>query len=474
MQGATKETGSILDGKFRVIRPLGAGGMGAVYEVEHTLTKHRRALKLLNEQMAKLPSIVERFLREASAAGHIKNPHVIETFDAGTLASGEPYIVMELLSGQTLAALIERRGALGVAETCDLLIQACDGIGAAHAAGIVHRDLKPENLFLLGTSPAFVKILDFGISKFDPALTGAHSMTSEGSAMGTPYYMPPEQARGDKSLGTQADVYALGVVLYECLCGVKPFDAETLAHLAVLIAEGNYQPASQRRPGLPAECDAVIARAMAADRTARYASVVELADALRGLRARTDSASPLASVAPPALVADGDQNAKQAADAAFEATAPAAAPTAGAAAQTEAPLSRTASVSRATPRRVPWLAVGGALAVAVTALALLRANRDDGAVRDEPSVPSSVQPLAARTAPPSATAEAPSATAEAPPVTPKPILSRGLPSSASPAASARAAHAKGSASTPAAKADVAPKPASRAAGQGLYEDNPFR
>ena len=284
MSRAPIEVGTILGGKFRVIRQIGYGGMGAVYEVEHTLTRHRRALKLLHSEMADIPAIVTRFLREASAAGHIGNPHVVETFDAGQLDSGEPYIVMELLEGKTLAELLEQSKVLGLLETCEILLQACDGVSAAHSTGIVHRDLKPENLFLLKGSRPFVKILDFGISKFDPALTGAQGITLDGSTLGTPFYMPPEQVRGDKSIDAQADIYSLGVILYECLAGARPFEADTLPHLAVLIAEGKYIPPRVKRPELPADLDAVVARAMASDRNQRYRSVDELRAALASLR----------------------------------------------------------------------------------------------------------------------------------------------------------------------------------------------
>src|SRR6478736_3811029 len=140
--------GTVLAGKFRLVSRLGEGGMGSVYEIEHELTKHRRALKLLHKSMAAMPSIVERFLREASAAGRVGNPHIAETFDAGVLETGEPYLVMELLRGEPLSARIER-GPLLVQEVVDLIGQACVGVAAAHAAGIVHRDLKPDNLFII-------------------------------------------------------------------------------------------------------------------------------------------------------------------------------------------------------------------------------------------------------------------------------------------------------------------------------------
>ncbi|MGC4088079.1 MAG: serine/threonine-protein kinase [Polyangiaceae bacterium] len=284
--------GNVIAGKLRIVRPLGVGGMGAVYEVEHELTRHRRALKMLHPQMATLPSVVERFLREASAAGRIGNPHIVETFDAGRLDTGEPYIVMELLSGKTLAELLEERGPMQLDAACDVLVQACDAVSAAHAAGIVHRDLKPENLFLCGPTQTFVKILDFGVSKFDSATTGVDGLTLEGSPIGTPYYMSPEQVRGEKTIDARADVYALGVLFYECLTGRKPFMAETLPHLAVLIYQGKYATPSEVRQGLPPAADAVVSRAMASERDERYATAAEFASAVSRLRA---------SVAPGAL-----------------------------------------------------------------------------------------------------------------------------------------------------------------------------
>ena len=157
----------------------------------------------------------------------------------------------------------------------------------------MHRDLKPENLFLeSGATVPFVKILDFGISKFDPERTGASAHDGRRRRDGHALYMAPEQARGEKRLDAQADVYALGVVLYECLCGAKPFVAETLPHLAILIAEGRYEPASMRRPGLEAQCDAIIGRAMVADRSVRYKSAEELKAALETLRRRAPGEQP--------------------------------------------------------------------------------------------------------------------------------------------------------------------------------------
>ena len=302
--------GTVLAGKFRVVSRLGEGGMGAVYEIEHELTKHRRALKLLHKSMAALPSVVERFLREASAAGRVGNPHIVETFDAGVLESGEPYLVMEILRGEPLASRISN-GKMLIAEVVDLVGQAAAGVHAAHLAGIVHRDLKPDNLFITEGPDGrpFVKILDFGISKFDSKSTGGLQLTQEGAALGTPYYMPPEQIRGESNLDARADVYALGVILYECLSGVRPFEAETLAHLAILIHTGQPTPISQHRPDLPPGFAELVQRAMATDRGQRLQSAGELRSALErygavGSRSQIrHSGLPPASILPPVSVA---------------------------------------------------------------------------------------------------------------------------------------------------------------------------
>jgi serine/threonine-protein kinase len=273
--------GTLLAGKLRIVRLLGQGGMGAVYEVEHELTKHRRALKLLHPEMAKHPRIVARFLREASAAGRIANKHIVETFDAGTLESGEPYLVMEMLEGETLHAILQRKGRLEVSELADLLGQACDGVAAAHDAGIVHRDLKPENIFVMHRHEGpLVKLLDFGISRFDPSITGTKDGTHEGAVLGTPFYMSPEQIEGDKDLDARADVYALGVILYECVSGARPFEASALPMLSVLIHQGTPAPLASLRPDLPPAFVDVVSRAMARNRDARFGTARELGDAL--------------------------------------------------------------------------------------------------------------------------------------------------------------------------------------------------
>jgi serine/threonine-protein kinase len=274
-------------GKLRVVRTVGFGGMGVVYEVEHELTKHRRALKVLHARAAQQPGVLERFFREASAAGRIGNAHVAEAFDAGRLESGEPYLLMELVEGETLDQRLRRQGVLGPGELAEIVCQACEGVQAAHEAGIVHRDLKPENLIVAARDGApFVKILDFGISKFDAERTGSMGITTEGLVMGTPYYMSPEQVRGASLIDVRTDVYALGVILYECSSGVRPYDARSIEALAVFIHEGNAVPLAERQPTLPPDFCAVVHRAMAKDRDQRYPSARALGEALLPFRAR--------------------------------------------------------------------------------------------------------------------------------------------------------------------------------------------
>jgi len=300
------EPGIIIAGKLRVVRMLGAGGMGAVYEVEHQITKHRRALKLMHRGMALLvPDAITRFLREASAAGRIGNPHIVETFDAGELPGGEPYIVMEMLQGRSLAEVIEHGGPLDAALVIDIMHQACDGVQAAHDAGIVHRDLKPDNLFLVEGPEPLLKILDFGVSKFDPAVTGDARVTAEGATLGTPSYMAPEQLGGDGQIDSRTDVYALGVVLYECLTGTIPYSANSLPELALRIYEGQYVPLRTLRPDLQPEFEAIVARALARDKTQRFATVRELGAALDALAPAIPRSGVRSIVSREALAATG-------------------------------------------------------------------------------------------------------------------------------------------------------------------------
>jgi serine/threonine-protein kinase len=300
---------TLLAGKFRIERVLGQGAFGAVYAIRHELTRHRRALKLLHAQHRNDATVVQRFLNEASAAGRAGSPHLVEIFDAGTLETGEPYLVMELLDGETLGSMLSRCGPLAAGVAAQLVAQAAEGVAAAHRAGIIHRDLKPENLFVTQReNAAFVKLLDFGVSKFATD-SGAGLHSTRGGACGTPFYMAPEQLQADRTLDARADVFALGVVLFECLTGEGPFEAASLEALAFQLVYGQPKRVESLRPDLPAELAAVVHRAIAQDRERRYPSARAFAQALAPFARRGDEpvqevaamARTLPSSYPPAL-----------------------------------------------------------------------------------------------------------------------------------------------------------------------------
>ncbi len=271
--------GQVLLGKLQVLRRIGGGGMGDVYEVEHLLTRHRRALKIVRVDAGQQRRFMERFLREVSVAGRLGTPFVVETFDAGWLEDESAYVLMELLAGRSLQALLEDDGMLSARRAAMLMCQVAEGVQVAHDASIVHRDLKPENLFVTKTEDGRerVKILDFGVSKFlDVAEEKATKLTREGSSVGTPYYMSPEQAAG-KDVDGRCDVWAMGVVLYELLTGRLPFEGETVGEVLLKIGGGMYVPLEHRRPDVDPVFIAVVERALEPDLGKRYPT----AEALR-------------------------------------------------------------------------------------------------------------------------------------------------------------------------------------------------
>jgi eukaryotic-like serine/threonine-protein kinase len=233
--GAADRIGQVLGEKYRLVRLIGEGGMGAVYEALHLVVKRRFAVKLLRPERANSADVVGRFRREAEAAGALENEHIVAVTDFGKTPDGVPYLVMEYLLGESVGSLLAREGPLPVPRAVSILLQVCRGLEVAHAAGIVHRDLKPDNLFIVRRTDRsdLVKILDFGIAKLQSA--PSESVTRTGSALGTPFYMAPEQARGDRSVDRRADVYALGVILYELLSFQKPHPGDSynaiLAHI---------------------------------------------------------------------------------------------------------------------------------------------------------------------------------------------------------------------------------------------------
>jgi serine/threonine-protein kinase len=276
--------GDIIDGKYRIVRLIGEGGMGAVYEGENTRIHRRVAIKVLHAGVAEQGEAVARFEREAQAAGRIGSEHIVEVLDLGTLANGDRYLVMEYLDGEGLGGRIKSRGRLSAGELAPIAHQLMEGLAAAHGAGIIHRDLKPDNVFLLrsrGGKADFVKLLDFGISKFSQ-LSGdsGFSMTRTGAVMGTPYYMAPEQAKGSRELDHRVDIYATGVILYEALTGQVPFNADTFNELLFKIVLEEPRPLAQVEPSIDPGFAAIVAKAMAREPAHRFASANEFQNAL--------------------------------------------------------------------------------------------------------------------------------------------------------------------------------------------------
>jgi tRNA A-37 threonylcarbamoyl transferase component Bud32 len=273
--------GQIYAGRYRVVRQLGDGAMGAVYEAENVLIRRHVAIKVLHPHVAERQDARVRFEREAQAAGRIGSPHIVEVLDMGELDGGARFLVMELLEGTTLAQRVRDAGRLSPDEAAPIVIQLLAGLGAAHAADIVHRDLKPANVFLAGNRSVgdYVKILDFGVSKF--AVAGDDmGMTGAGSVLGTPFYMSPEQAKGARHIDHRSDLYAVGVILYECVTGKVPFEAETLNELIFRIVLEAPPPVESLVAGLDPAFTAIVRKAMAREAGERFQSAREMHDAL--------------------------------------------------------------------------------------------------------------------------------------------------------------------------------------------------
>ncbi len=382
--------------------------MGVVYEVEHRLTGHRRALKLVHAKYADRPRFMKRLLREAKIAGTLSTPYVVETYDAGRLEDGSAYVLMELLDGRTLYDIQQEEGRLAPRRLAEIMSQVAEGMSVAHEEGVIHRDLKPENIFVVADAEGNerVKILDFGVSKLDESGDVAR-LTVEGTLVGTPYYMSPEQAAG-RSVDARSDVYAMGVMMYEALAGRLPYEAESVGALFVKIGAGDCVPLRIRRPDLDEAWCELVHQAFHRNPGSRFASAEalrrELVQLLGGgstaARAKTISDGPHASVhhgsslpPPPATPQDALDSEPEPPelpeddDEALALSAP--------------PLRRQrepegdALAKRGTPRISPWLwAAGGALVVALLALPWLRA--------EDPPAPA---PIASRAATPPAAPE---------------------------------------------------------------------
>jgi serine/threonine-protein kinase len=289
--------GKIIGGKYALSAVLGGGGMGTIYEAQHVTIGRPVAIKVLHPAHACKREAVQRFYREARAAGCIRHPNVCEVYDLDSLSDGRPYLVMEKLVGETLASRIASDGRLPLCDLVQTLVQVLSALIATHGKGIVHRDIKPENVFLAGHAgyPPLAKLLDFGVSRTTAATGGTQDddvdLTRRGMVIGTPHYLSPEQARGDRDLDARVDLYACGVVLYEALTGHRPFVAANQAALLREILDARPRPARELRRALPSAFDPILAKAMAFDREDRYATAAEFRRDLRALGDVRPSAS---------------------------------------------------------------------------------------------------------------------------------------------------------------------------------------
>lgn len=271
--------GQVIQERFRVERKLGQGGMGAIYLAEHLLLKKRVAIKCLHAGLASNPDVVRRFKNEAVAASSIGHPNIVEVMDMGRFDDGTFYMVLEYLEGRDFQEDLDTEGPQAASKVAHVGVQVCAALGAAAKKGIVHRDLKPENIFLVRRhgDDAFVKVLDFGISKI---LDGSGGATKTGELMGTPYYMAPEQVLGDREITHLADVYALGVILFQALSGRVPFDGTALAQIILKIATEPPPSVTEYAPNVPQELASLILRMMSKDAAARPQSFQDVALAL--------------------------------------------------------------------------------------------------------------------------------------------------------------------------------------------------
>ncbi len=279
------ETGQIIDGKYRLIRLLGEGGMGAVFEAQHELLGSRVAVKVIHADLVRRPGLADRFMQEGRVAAQIRSPHVVHVADIDRTPEGVAYMVMELLEGEPLAGVLERDHRLPVAIACDYTRQILEGLEAAHAIGVTHRDLKPDNVFVTHAGGrAVLKLIDFGIAKLRRADdTAVKGLTAAGVTMGTAEYMAPEQAYSADQADARSDLFAVGVMFFEMLSGTRPARGDDAREVAMKVARGDVTPLVHAAPDVPRELAGFVHRAMAARPEMRFQSATEMRLALNAI-----------------------------------------------------------------------------------------------------------------------------------------------------------------------------------------------
>lgn len=289
--------GELVGQRYRIVRHLGSGGMGEVYEVQHTTLGRHFAVKLLKQSLAAQSALLSRFRTEVKSMARLHSDHVVQVFDSGQLANGSPYFAMELLKGADLKTILEQVGSLAPHRAVRLMLNACWGLRTVHEAGLVHRDIKPGNLFVTRTDSGGERcvILDFGVTKTDET-----THTHQGQLVGTLRYMAPEQLESG-SVDARTDLYSLGVVLYQCLAGRPPHSEDTIERLVYSIMNKDPVPLAKLCPGIPSELSSLVQRSVARRAADRFADADSMARALAQLDAHLTRAARLADTSSASL-----------------------------------------------------------------------------------------------------------------------------------------------------------------------------
>jgi serine/threonine-protein kinase len=297
--------GSVLARRYQVARVMRSGATTAVVEARDTSSGSRVVLKFLHGDVLPQSEAAARFARECSTAQRLRGEHFVRVLDVGRLDDGSPYMAMEYLEGEPLAAWLERERRLPIATAVDIALQTCEGLGLAHGAGVVHRDLRPANLFLTPSASGapLARILDFGISKVRGRESQLGELTEEAAVLGLPLYMSPEQMGSSRDVDRRTDIWAMGVVLYEMVAGEPPFNADSLPRICKAVLTQQPVPPSAKRPDCPAGLEQAVARCLAKDRDQRFPDAAALAAAIApfGPPGAVDRARRVGSLVPQAV-----------------------------------------------------------------------------------------------------------------------------------------------------------------------------